>query len=89
MTLIDIKYLEESSKAIFFTITFEKTNFFGIKKVFKKEAYLQKWSGGPELKHFGRYANNFKFVDNSGGSNYDEPIIELMILLYEKNIKNI
>lgn len=79
MKLIELEYLEESTKAIFFNIKFKNNNFFGISKIKTKRAILDKWNL--------EYANNFKLADNTGYSIYDSAIINEMILAYENRNK--
>lgn len=75
MKLIKVEYLEESSEAIFFDVTFEKTYFFKQNKIYTKRCFLEKTGT----------KSYFKFSDNTGGYNFDSAIIQEMILQYEKN----
>ena len=79
MKLIKVEYIEESSEAIFFDVMFEKKYFFIIPKIYDKRCFMEK-SRIPKYP----YSNNFKFCDNTGFSNFDEAIVQEMILQYEK-----
>ena len=81
MKIINIKYTEESSKAIFFLVTFEtKASFFKQSKVMIKRAFLEKW----EISRH-RYGNNFKWCDNTVNNNkFDDAVVQEMILKYEQ-----
>lgn len=81
MKLIKIEYLEESTKAIFFNVTYESiSTWFSKSKIITKKAYLEKW----EINGF-RYSNNFQWSDNAVNHNkFDSAVIQEMILQYEK-----
>jgi hypothetical protein len=79
MKLIEVQYVEESSKAIFFNVAFEiKETFWHEGKVIIKRAFLEKWQ-------FGTYSNNFQWSDNSKNlDKFNEVFIQEMILKYEQ-----
>lgn len=87
MKLVNVEYLEESSKAIFFNVEFTVTTDSGSfwRRKYEsttkiKRAFLEKWSTAP-------YANNFKWADNTKGSNFDDAVVQEMILKYEQRNK--
>lgn len=80
MKLVKVEYIEESTTAIFFNVTIETKNIWGKVRELNKRAFLEKWDNV-----FGKYANNFKWSDNTGFSMFDDAIIEEMILQYEKS----
>lgn len=86
MKLVNVEYLEESSSAIFFNVELATTISVGSfwrsryeNKTIIKRAFLEKWNTN------GGYSNNFKWSDNTGDSNFDDAIIQEMILKYEKS----
>lgn len=86
MKLIKVEYIEESSKAIFFNVEFtlvvDVGSFWRRKCEVRteiKRAFLEKWNNP-----LGIYANNFKWADNTGSSNFDDAIVQEMILKYEQ-----
>lgn len=89
MKLIKVEYLEESSEAIFFNITFKTSySYFFADKELTKRAFIEKWS---IFKNKGfSYANNFQWSDNTNNAHhqFDKAILQEMILAYENSKKS-
>jgi len=85
MELIEVEYLEESSKAIFFNVTYNiKASYFRAEKQVIRRAILEKWN----VSGF-NYANNFIWADNKESHQFDDAVLQEMILEYEKNKNDI
>lgn len=76
MKLIDVEYLRESSRDIFFNVTIEFKSFFGNPKKITRVGYLTKC--GDE-----GYSFWYRWVDNSECGQMDNSVVALMILQYE------
>lgn len=83
MRLIEVEYLEESSKAIFFNVTFETNSiWFKTPRKKTKRAFLEKQK---DFKGGWYYGNSFKWSNNDDNPyKYDDAVKEEMILKYEQ-----
>lgn len=77
MKLINVDYINESSKAIFFNVTIEFSRFLRPPINVTRKAYLEKWSTN------GGYGVDYRWCDTSEIGEMYQSVLNEMILKYE------